>query len=293
MKKYLFFSFLFFLGCAHESKNDPSLRTPAQNASSVQRHYENSISCQMNAGLAPEANLTTTRQSALSGLFIGPRAIHLDGRESIALLRPFTSDGCSVSPDGIPMTKNSEIWVDCCVQHDTAYWIGGRRQQKEIADNTLEKCISQKGYREIGKVYKAFVKHFGGPQSTQTFRWGYGWNQKRSYSEVKRAEEDQINTMHGIHLDQVGSLADAATTLQRVCDTYDPAFFGLSDDEKKMYALLNSRLKNDDVIEWAYWDYFNRDKRQLQIKIKSCSDVLTATFEKSSGSFSLSPGCVE
>ncbi len=40
-------------------------------------------------------------------------------------LRPFTSDGCSLAPDGT--LSDVEKWRPCCVAHDKIYWLGGTR----------------------------------------------------------------------------------------------------------------------------------------------------------------------
>ncbi len=39
-------------------------------------------------------------------------------------LRPFTSDGCSLFPDGT--TRDRTRWCDCCMGHDIACWQGGK-----------------------------------------------------------------------------------------------------------------------------------------------------------------------
>ena len=55
----------------------------------------------------------------------------------------FTSDGCSCWPD--------YEWIDCCVEHDAIYWMGGATEERKQADIALQKCVSQKGYPIIGK----------------------------------------------------------------------------------------------------------------------------------------------
>ncbi|WP_216662021.1 hypothetical protein [Niveibacterium sp. COAC-50] len=42
-------------------------------------------------------------------------------------LKPFTTDGCSSFPDGTPWQQT--LWLDCCVKHDIAYWIGGTKEE--------------------------------------------------------------------------------------------------------------------------------------------------------------------
>ena len=56
----------------------------------------------------------------------------------------FKSDGCSCWPD--------YEWMDCCVEHDAIYWMGGSRDERKKADIALQECVSQKGHPIIGKV---------------------------------------------------------------------------------------------------------------------------------------------
>lgn len=41
-------------------------------------------------------------------------------------LDDFSSDGCSQFPDGTFTQEN--LWCDCCITHDIAYWQGGSRK---------------------------------------------------------------------------------------------------------------------------------------------------------------------
>jgi|GEM_PF-4294558 len=62
-------------------------------------------------------------------------------------LTPFTSDGCSLFPDGT--TDAPSLWVHCCIQHDLAYWAGGTRAKKRQADHALAQCVKQTGQSHI------------------------------------------------------------------------------------------------------------------------------------------------
>jgi len=46
---------------------------------------------------------------------------------------PFTTDGCSLVPNG-PMTE-------CCIEHDMAYWCGGPSVLRSASDEALSSCI--------------------------------------------------------------------------------------------------------------------------------------------------------
>lgn len=231
------------------------------------------------------------RLSALSGFAVGPKFSAV-ASPTEPLLRPFTSDGCSSSPDKLPFMNILSNYVSCCVDHDVAYWMGGTRQQKTAADDELEKCIAKKDLLKTSKVYKFFVQKFGGPDSSQTYRWGYGWNYRRPYRELSSDENQQIVSLYGVGLEKIReTLLASDFPLLKLCNTYDPVFYGFSDDEKAAYRLLNASLKHDDVIEWAKWDYFNLEKREFQVKLKNCPTPAVITFLKD-GSPKLRSDCL-
>jgi hypothetical protein len=59
-------------------------------------------------------------------------------------LMPFTSDGCSSFPDGIPILDEAK-WQRCCYIHDIAYWQGGTYRQRQLADMALRACVADTG----------------------------------------------------------------------------------------------------------------------------------------------------
>lgn len=255
------------------------LRSPAQTDNKVSYKYSNHFSCTDKKLTAEDSK--KEKWSGLSGLKVGLRSFELWQKSNKKILRPFTSDGCSVSPDGFPGAEPNQQWAQCCIEHDTAYWIGGSAAEKAAADDQLQSCIAQKGYPEIGKVYKLFVKQFGGPDSSQTFRWGYGWNYKRSYSPLSAAEEAMITEEHQKTPKQLRqSLAEETTGLLKMCDTYDYGLQPLNSDEEKIYEILSQKVKNTDVIEWAKFGYFNLEKAEYAVKLQSCSNPVTFVLFK-------------
>ena len=83
-------------------------------------------------------------------------------------LAGFTSDGCTMFPDG--------SYYSCCYVHDVAYWSGGTEEERKHADEELRACV-----REItgsgflaGLIYWG-VRMGGGPGRDTTYRWGFGW----------------------------------------------------------------------------------------------------------------------
>jgi hypothetical protein len=188
-----------------------------------------------------------------------------------------------MSLDGIPLTADKRVWTSCCVTHDTRYWLGGTETDKAAADKDLERCIADKGYPEIGHIYRAFVDRLGGPESLSTYRWGYGWNFRRPYGEITGDEEKQAIALYGVDKELLPDLLVHSTSvLERTCDTYDYSLKGYSADEKLVYRYLSAHLKEDDVIEWARSDYFNLSERRLAVKLASCEPpVLISISQKS------------
>lgn len=108
-------------------------------------------------------------------------------------LAPFESDGCSAFPDGT--LEQQELWLDCCYQHDLAYWQGGTEQQRKLADEALQSCVAQVGEEEIALLMLAGVRVGGSPFFPTPFRWGYGWPFPRDYGELTEQEKRQVQAL--------------------------------------------------------------------------------------------------
>ena len=90
----------------------------------------------------------------------------------------FTSDGCSVVPDGI---WGDDAWRECCVLHDVHYWCGGSSADRIQADRQLQQCVAEKGYPIWGQIMYVGVRAGGHPLWPVPWRWGYGWPWYRNY----------------------------------------------------------------------------------------------------------------
>jgi hypothetical protein len=88
-------------------------------------------------------------------------ALLLTAPNAAAQIRPFTTDGCSEFPDGTP--RHRQIWRDCCVAHDRAYWRGGTREERLQADLDLEACVDEVGEPAIARLMLAGVRVGGSP----------------------------------------------------------------------------------------------------------------------------------
>ncbi len=101
-------------------------------------------------------------------------------------LKPFTSDGCSMFPDGT--LSQQQLWLECCTEHDKAYWAGGTYQQRKQADIALKQCVTAVGEPQIAQLMLAGVRVGGSPYWPTQFRWGYGWPFGRGYQALSSLE---------------------------------------------------------------------------------------------------------
>ena len=106
-------------------------------------------------------------------------------------LDPFTTDGCSAFPDGT--TEQQQLWHNCCVVHDLAYWQGGSRLDRKEADQALEDCVANVGEPMIANLMLAGVTVGGTPYLPTRFRWGYGWPYLRGYKVLSVEEVEEVH----------------------------------------------------------------------------------------------------
>lgn len=102
-------------------------------------------------------------------------------------LSAFTTDGCSMFPNGTLHNKN--LWAHCCIAHDLAYWLGGTEAQREAADAELRTCVSTLGEPRIAQLMYEGVRAGGSAFLPTTYRWGYGWDFLRGYKPLNTSEK--------------------------------------------------------------------------------------------------------
>ncbi len=115
-------------------------------------------------------------------------------------IAPFTTDGCSEFPDGMPAHR--DLWLKCCVAHDIKYWAGGSYNDRLDADLELRLCVQSVGEPAIANLMLAGVRVGGSPWWPTKFRWGYGWPYTNGYSKLTPLEEEQVlkvKTRQGIN----------------------------------------------------------------------------------------------
>lgn len=106
-------------------------------------------------------------------------------------LLPFTTDGCSSFPDGIPL-KDGKKWLHCCVRHDLDYWRGGTALQRLAADRALRRCVAETGEEALAEAMYLGVRAGGRENSPMSWRWGYGWLLDHGYRPLFAPEERQV-----------------------------------------------------------------------------------------------------
>ena len=106
-------------------------------------------------------------------------------------LVPFTSDGCSLFPDGT--FKDRNLWCDCCQQHDLTYWQGGSVDERQQADASLRECVLVRtGDQQLAEIMYLGARAGGHPAYPTWYRWGYGWPYGRGYQPLSELERLQV-----------------------------------------------------------------------------------------------------
>ncbi len=108
-------------------------------------------------------------------------------------IRAFKSDGCSHFPDGT--VKQRDLWCECCITHDIAYWQGGSKLQKKTADKVLRDCVLNKtGNRLLADAMYYGVTVGGSPVYPIGYRWGFGWSYGRGFKTLSDQEKHQVES---------------------------------------------------------------------------------------------------
>ncbi|MDH5392270.1 MAG: FAD-binding oxidoreductase [Gammaproteobacteria bacterium] len=106
-------------------------------------------------------------------------------------LRAFKSDGCSAFPNGT--SGQNDLWLNCCIEHDKYYWVGGTYEERLNADQRLKRCVARSGEPAIAMLMLAAVRIAGTPFLPTSFRWGYGWPVYRGYKALSAEEVEAVN----------------------------------------------------------------------------------------------------
>lgn len=80
---------------------------------------------------------------------------------------PFTTDGCSMVPDGNALA--------CCIEHDVQYWCGGSLRERKAADLAFRECLTESTGPLAAGVMFVGVRIASWPRVPFGWRWGYGY----------------------------------------------------------------------------------------------------------------------
>ncbi len=124
-------------------------------------------------------------------MYILVAALLISGCASASGLKDFTSDGCSLFPDG--NFSDRTLWCDCCFVHDIAYWRGGTEQERKQADQAFRQCVlARTKSRVLANLMYEGVRAGGHPAFPTWYRWGYGWEYGRGYEPLTNRELQQV-----------------------------------------------------------------------------------------------------
>lgn len=211
------------------------------------------------------------RTNALFGMVVGKGVVSI----SKPILRPFTSDGCSLSPNSFFKAD----FTECCVEHDVAYWIGGTKEQKDKSDILLKACMQSKLKPKFNKEISASVAqtYYLGVQAggvnfmPNSFRWGYGWNYVRPYAELTSEELTQAEILYGKNLSQLwDKLKSGHFKIELQLYTLANSLFTVLPSDKVIYNYLRLTLNRKDVVIFGERRSIDLDSVVYEIKLQSC-----------------------
>jgi len=105
-------------------------------------------------------------------------------------IAPFSSDGCSLFPDGT--FKDRAMWCECCFEHDIAYWQGGTEAERLASDEKLRDCVQERtGDKALAETMYLGVRAGGHWVFPTWYRWAYGWSYGRGYAPLTVEERQQ------------------------------------------------------------------------------------------------------
>ena len=107
-------------------------------------------------------------------------------------IKPFSNDGCSLFPDG--SFKQKDLWCNCCVVHDVAYWQGGSDAQRLAADKKLRSCVLKKTKNPVlAELMYQGVRVGGSSMIPSWYRWGYGWEYGVGDKALTKQQQQQVD----------------------------------------------------------------------------------------------------
>jgi hypothetical protein len=140
------------------------------------------------------------------------------------------------------------------------------------ADKRLRQCVKERSGALTSTAFFLGVRAFGGPNSVFSWRWGYGWNSRRGYSEISQSEAELISRellasgskeIKSSDL-RKGQLPDIYPTLTgNYC--YDEIYEYLT--KSGIYNEVVAISKIDRSYAWRYRVYF-KDLRPIDFRFR-------------------------
>jgi len=158
-----------------------------------------------------------------------------------ASLEAFTTDACSMSPEGLA----GHDWTHCCISHDIWYWLGGTEQTKKHADSELKACMRETLHTKGSPLYllpglykwgtkRGGVPRYAGVSSPFPWRWGYGWSKNRGYAPLPGTTKSVITFR----------LRELASVLEDLKEHFDMTEEQLQYVQMKMEQISSFHLSN-------------------------------------------------
>lgn len=184
-------------------------------------------------------------------------------------LRPFSTDGCSLAPNGIPKLL-LDSWVECCIEHDVKYWPGGTLDDKNRADLELKECISNTGSPRVAELYYITVSTLTGAMVPATYRWGYGWEKKRDFRPLTSWETKQVvDQWHSVNENRDPKF------ILNVLDLAPRTFLNF---ELSILEWLQLHIVDNSTIERIDKSKNDRDGYDVQVIISGCTQPIDFRF---------------
>jgi hypothetical protein len=176
-------------------------------------------------------------------------------------LTPFTTDGCSVIPD-VGQT-------DCCVDHDYAYWLGGEEDLKDKADEELRSCVAENSNAALGEIFYRGVRVGGGPDTKNTYRWGYGWVHQRSFRPISFEEELMISILDPVNYKDIPVSDPVQTLIPIPSENNNYCIDNILDFIENFYQ--SETIPNDEI-------HLREDSRSFRTKVEVSIDNREESF---------------
>lgn len=193
-------------------------------------------------------------------------------------LQPFTTDGCSRYHEGIK--ESPSLWLECCVQHDTHYWLGGTQEQRKQADEELYACVKGKGKSIRARMMYLAVRAAGGPLRNTTYRWGYGWNRVRDYHELTPEEKQEAYNMYGENLVELQKGIEENKFKMQVPDSYElVSNFQYNFCDEQILNYFNPLISHP-VTVTQYRRFDLAAIYNVSLKLDACPDRIEIEFRK-------------